>query len=120
RLAMMNALLHGIHGKLEVGDSLSSNGEWMKNFDVILTNPPFGTKSGGERATRDDITFETSNKQLNFLQTIYNSLTTNGNGRAAVIVPDNVLFVDGVGEKIRKDLLEKTNLHTILRLPTGI
>lgn len=120
RLAMMNALLHGIHGKLEVGDSLSSNGEWMKNFDVILTNPPFGTKSGGERATRNDITFETSNKQLNFLQTIYNSLTTNGNGRAAVIVPDNVLFVDGVGEKIRKDLLEKTNLHTILRLPTGI
>ena len=66
RLALMNALLHGIEGRLEQGDTLSSNGKWIKNVDVILTNPPFGTKKGGERATRDDLTFETSNKQLNF------------------------------------------------------
>lgn len=118
KLAIMNALLHDIEGRIEQGDSLSVNGKWMKNFDVVLSNPPFGTKRGGERATRDDITFETSNKQLNFLQTIYNSLKKNG--RAAVVIPDNVLFVDGVGERIRLDLLDKTKLHTILRLPTGI
>lgn len=120
RLAMMNEYLHGMDGKLELGDSLSANGKWMKDYDLVLTNPPFGTKKGGERATRDDLTFETSNKQLNFLQTIYNSLKKNGKARAAVVVPDNVLFADGVGEEIRKDLLNKCNLHTILRLPTGI
>lgn len=120
RLALMNALLHDIEGRLEHGDSLSSNGKWMKNFNVVLTNPPFGTKKGGERATRDDLTFETSNKQLNFLQIIYNSLVTDGTGRAAVIVPDNVLFEGGVGQQIRRDLMDKCNLHTILRLPTGI
>lgn len=120
KLALMNALLHDIEGRIEQGDSLSANGKWMKGFDVVLTNPPFGTKKGGERATRDDITFETSNKQLNFLQTIYNSLNANGKSRAAVVLPDNILFADGIGEKIRKDLLDKTNLHTILRLPTGI
>lgn len=120
RLALMNALLHDMEGRLEQGDTLSSNGKWMKNFNVVLTNPPFGTKKGGERATRDDLTFETSNKQLNFLQLIYNSLVTDGKGRAAVVLPDNVLFEDGVGAKIRHDLMEKCNLHTILRLPTGI
>jgi type I restriction enzyme M protein len=120
KLALMNALLHDIEGPLEQGDSLSSNGKWMTNFDVVLTNPPFGTKRGGERATRDDLTYETSNKQLNFLQTIYNSLKPNGKARAAVVLPDNVLFADGVGEQIRKDLMNKCNLHTILRLPTGI
>ncbi len=120
RLAMMNEYLHGMDGRLDQGDSLSANGKWMKGFDVVLTNPPFGTKKSGERATRDDLTYETSNKQLNFLQTIYNSLKTDGKARAAVVVPDNVLFADGVGEKIRQDLLNKCNLHTILRLPTGI
>lgn len=120
KLALMNALLHDIEGRLEQGDSLSANGKWMEGFDVVLTNPPFGTKKGGERATRDDLTYETSNKQLNFLQTIYNSLKTDGKARAAVIVPDNVLFADGVGESIRRDLMNKCNLHTILRLPTGI
>ena len=120
RLAIMNEYLHGMDGRLEQGDSLSANGKWMKNFDVVLTNPPFGTKKGGERVTRDDLTYETSNKQLNFLQIIYNSLKRDGKARAAVVVPDNVLFADGVGEEIRKDLLNKCNLHTILRLPTGI
>lgn len=120
RLALMNALLHGIDCDLRQGDSLSANGKWMKDYDLVLTNPPFGTKKGGERATRDDLTFDTSNKQLNFLQIIYNSLKKDGKARAAVVVPDNVLFADGVGEQIRKDLMNKCNLHTILRLPTGI
>ncbi|ASP27129.1 MULTISPECIES: N-6 DNA methylase [Bacillus] len=120
RLALMNALLHNIEGRLEQGDTLSGNGKWMKNFDVILTNPPFGTKKGGERVSRDDLTFETSNKQLNFLQLIYNALKDDGNARAAVVLPDNVLFESGIGTQIRRDLMNKCNLHTILRLPTGI
>lgn len=120
RLALMNQYLHSMNGRLELGDSLSANGKWMKDFDVVLTNPPFGTKKGGERATRDDLTFETSNKQLNFLQIIYNSLKKDGKARAAVVVPDNVLFADKKGEEIRKDLMNKCDLHTILRLPTGI
>ncbi|MCY7946530.1 N-6 DNA methylase [Bacillus atrophaeus] len=120
RLALMNALLHNIEGRLEQGDTLSGNGKWMKNLDVILTNPPFGTKKGGERVSRDDLTFETSNKQLNFLQLIYNALKDNGNARAAVVLPDNVLFESGIGSQIRRDLMNKCNLHTILRLPTGI
>jgi type I restriction enzyme M protein len=120
RLALMNALLHNMEGRLEQGDTLSSNGKWMKNFDVILTNPPFGTKKGGERVSRDDLTFETSNKQLNFLQLIYNALKDDGHARAAVVLPDNVLFESGIGSQIRRDLMNKCNLHTILRLPTGI
>lgn len=120
RLALMNQYLHGMNGRLAQGDSLSAAGKWMKDFDVVLTNPPFGTQTGGERATRDDLTYETSNKQLNFLQIIYNSLKKDGKARAAVVVPDNVLFTGDVGEDIRKDLLNKCNLHTILRLPTGI
>lgn len=120
RLALMNALLHNIEGRMENGDSLSSNGKWMKNFDVVLTNPPFGTKKGGERVSRDDLTFDTSNKQLNFLQLIYNSLKDDGNARAAVVLPDNVLFESGIGAQIRRDLMNKCDLHTILRLPTGI
>ena len=120
RLALMNAMLHDIDGKIILGDTLSSVGMCMKDYDVVLTNPPFGTKKGGERATRDDFTFPTSNKQLNFLQHIYRSLKTNGKARAAVVLPDNVLFADGDGERIRLDLMDKCNLHTILRLPTGI
>lgn len=118
RLALMNAMLHDMNGKIALGDTLSSLGKEFKNYDLVLTNPPFGTKKGGERATRDDFTFPTSNKQLNFLQHIYRSLKRGG--RAAVVLPDNVLFADGDGEKIRVDLMDKCNLHTILRLPTGI
>lgn len=120
RLALMNAMLHDIEGKITLGDTLSNAGMGMKDYDVVLTNPPFGTKKGGERATRDDFTFPTSNKQLNFLQHIYRSLKANGKARAAVVLPDNVLFADGDGERIRRDLMDKCSLHTILRLPTGI
>lgn len=118
RLALMNAMLHGIEGKITLGDTLSPAGACSQCYDVVLTNPPFGTKKGGERATRDDLTFATSNKQLNFLQHIYRSLKKGG--RAAVVLPDNVLFEAGVGDQIRVDLMDKCNLHTILRLPTGI
>ncbi len=120
RLALMNAMLHDIEGQIMLADTLSNQGKAMKNFDVVLTNPPFGTKKGGERATRDDFTYPTSNKQLNFLQHIYRSLKANGKARAAVVLPDNVLFADGDGASIRKDLMDKCDLHTILRLPTGI
>ncbi|MBC8419361.1 MAG: N-6 DNA methylase [Desulfobacterales bacterium] len=120
RLALMNAMLHGIEGGIFQADALSSEGKSFRDYDVILTNPPFGTKRGGERPTRDDLTYPTSNKQLNFLQAIYRSLKTNGKARAAVVLPDNVLFADGDGQKIRADLMDKCDLHTILRLPTGI
>ena len=120
RLALMNAMLHNIEGEILLADTLSNQGKRMNDFDVVLTNPPFGTKKGGERATRDDLTFPTSNKQLNFLQHIYRSLKKNGKARAAVILPDNVLFADGDGARIRADLMDKCDLHTILRLPIGI
>lgn len=120
RLALMNAMLHGLEPDLLLGDTLSEKGKQLKNFDVVLSNPPFGTKKGGERPTRDDFTFPSSNKQLNFLQHIYRSLKPDGKARAAVVLPDNVLFQDGDGQKIRADLMDKCNLHTILRLPTGI
>lgn len=120
RLTLMNAVLHDIEGKIMLGDTLSNAGKAFRDYDVILTNPPFGTKKGGERPTRDDLTFPSSNKQLNFLQVIYRSLRPNGKSRAAVVLPDNVLFQDGDGQKVRADLLEKCDLHTILRLPTGI
>ena len=120
RLALMNAMLHDIDGKILLGDTLSNLGKSMKGYDLVLTNPPFGTKKGGERATRDDFTFPTSNKQLNFLQHIYRSLKADGKARAAVVLPDNVLFADGDGERIRVDLMDKCDLHTVLRLPTGI
>lgn len=120
RLGSMNALLHGIEGNFLQGDTLSEFGKQFSHFDIILSNPPFGTKKGGERATRDDLVYATSNKQLNFLEVIYRSLNVTGKARAAVVVPDNVLFEGGVGKEIRQDLLNKCNVHTILRLPTGI
>ena len=120
RLAVMNAQLHGLESKITLGDTLTESGKSIKNLDGVLANPPFGTKKGGERPTRDDLTYLSSSKQLNFLQHIYRSLKKNGKARAAVVLPDNVLFEDGDGQRIRKDLMEKCNLHTILRLPTGI
>lgn len=72
----MNAMLHDIDAPITLGDTLSNIGKSMHDYDLVLTNPPFGTKKGGERATRDDFTYPTSNKQLNFLQHIYRSLKT--------------------------------------------
>lgn len=120
RLALMNAKLHGLESSSMMADTLSDEGKKMKDFDGVLANPPFGTKKGGERPSRDDFTFPTSNKQLNFLQHIYRSLHKKGGARAAVVLPDNVLFEDGDGQRIRRDLMDKCNLHTVLRLPTGI
>lgn len=118
RLALMNLMLHGIEGDLALGDSLSPLGAELPKADVILTNPPFGTKKGGGLPTRDDFTYPTSNKQLAFLQHVYRGLRAGG--RAAVVLPDNVLFEENTGADIRRDLMEKVDLHTILRLPTGI
>ncbi len=118
RMALMNCMLHDIESPMHHEDTLSPFGETLSKFDVILTNPPFGTKKGGEQPTRSDFTYPTSNKQLAFMQHIYRSLKPNG--RAAVVLPDNVLFEDNTGRDIRRDLMEKCNLHTILRLPTGI
>ncbi|MFZ5440929.1 MAG: N-6 DNA methylase [Myxococcota bacterium] len=118
RLALMNLLLHDIEGDLRAGDTLSPLGAQLAKADVILTNPPFGTKAGGGKPSRDDFTFPTSNKQLAFVEHVYRALKPGG--RAAVVVPDNVLFEDNVGREIRTDLMDKCDLHTVLRLPTGI
>jgi len=124
RLALMNAMLHDIHSPIILGDTLGNEGKQLINADLVLTNPPFGTKKGGGKPTRDDFTYSTSNKQLAFLQHIYRSLrkpsAKKPGGRAAVILPDNVLFEDDAGAQIRTDLMNKCRLHTILRLPTGI
>ena len=122
RLAQMNCLLHDIGGEqgaIKLGNSLGPVGQALPKADVILANPPFGTSKGGEASiTRDDLPFNTSNKQLAFLQHIYKNLKPGG--RAAVVLPDNVLFEAGQGTAIRQDLMNKCNVHTILRLPTGI
>jgi len=118
RLAMMNLMLHGIDGGIRYGDTLSPEGQALPKATLILTNPPFGTKKGGGLPSRDDFTYPTSNKQFAFLQHIYRGLKPGG--RAAVVLPDNVLFESNVGRDIRCDLMDKCNLHTILRLPTGI
>lgn len=121
RLALMNAYLHNVPAKnIECMDSLSQSAKKFKEFDVVLTNPPFGTKRGGERPPRDDISFRSSNKQLNFLQIIYRSLKADGKARCAVVMPDNVLFAGGDGTNVRRELMDFCNLHMILRLPAGI
>ena len=134
RLCLMNLFLHNIgeiDGRVPVlpHDSLvADDGE---RYDYVLANPPFGKKSAlsftnedGEQET-DDLTYNrqdfwatTANKQLNFVQHVRTML--NSRGRAAVVVPDNVLFEGGAGETIRRKLLDNTDLHTILRLPTGV
>lgn len=122
RLALMNCLLHNIEGEgegvIHLGNALGQAGAALKPADVIFSNPPFGTSKGGEASVTREFTFKTSNKQLAFLQHIYRGLKPGG--RAAVVLPDNVLFEAGVGTDIRRDLMDKCNLHTILRLPTGI
>src|SRR5438477_4792095 len=134
RLCAMNLLLHGIGGELDedlpvvTKDALAGkHGE----YDIVLANPPFGKKSSvtivneaGETSkeslviNRDDFWATTSNKQLNFLQHIFTILKQHG--RAAVVLPDNVLFEGGAGETIRRELLKQADVHTLLRLPTGI
>lgn len=120
RLCLMNLMLHGIESMVESGDTLGPDGERIGKADLILTNPPFGTKKGGGRPTRSDfsITADTSNKQLAFVEHIVRALKPGG--RAAVVVPDNVLFEDGVGRRLRNWMMELCDIHTILRLPTGI
>lgn len=132
RLCVMNLYLHGIGGEespIEVGDSLISDpGE---RFDIILTNPPFGKKSSitivnsDGKADRESLIYEredfwatTSNKQLNFIQHV--KTVTKINGKVAIVVPDNVLFEGGAGETIRRKLLQECDVHTLLRLPTGL
>lgn len=133
RLCAMNLYLHGIGGTecpIVNQDALAK--EVHDKVDMVLANPPFGKKSSitvisekTGKAEADKLTYEredfwatTSNKQLNFVQHIANMLKVNG--KAAVVVPDNVMFEGGAGETIRKTLLERTDLHTLLRLPTGI
>ena len=119
-LASMNLYLHGVgtnRSPIVCEDSLEK--EPRQHFDIVLANPPFGTRPAGSvEINRDDFYTETKNNQLNFLQHIMLLLKTSG--RAAVVLPDNVLFEAGAGETIRKKLLSEFNLHTILRLPTGI
>ncbi|MEW5947401.1 MAG: N-6 DNA methylase, partial [bacterium] len=132
RLCVMNLFLHGIGGDdnpIHVEDSLQ--GDPGARFDMVLTNPPFGKKSsiaivnGDGRQVResavivrDDFWTSTSNKQLNFLQHVKTILKIPG--RAAIVVPDNVLFEGGAGETIRRKLLHECDVHTLLRLPTGV
>ena len=119
-LASMNLYLHGIgtdRSPIACEDSLEKEPDTL--VDVILANPPFGTRPAGSvDINRPDFYVETKNNQLNFLQHIM--LMLKAGGRAAVVLPDNVLFEGGAGETIRKKLLSDFNLHTILRLPTGI
>lgn len=120
RLCLMNLMLHGIETGIHCADTLSPDGESLGKADLIMTNPPFGTKKGGGRPNRTDfsITSETSNKQLAFVEHIVRALKPGG--RAAVVVPDNVLFEDNTGRRLRTWLMALCDLHTILRLPTGI
>ena len=118
RLCLMNTYLHKMHANVTLGDALTADAYNLQKADLILANPPFGSKAGSVRESREDIPYPTSNKQLAFLQHIYTTL--NLNGRAAVVLPDNVLFEGNVGRKVRSDLMERCDLHTILRLPTGI
>ena len=119
-LASMNLYLHGVgtdRSPIACQDSLEKSPE--KLVDVVLANPPFGTRPAGSvEISRDDFYVDTKNNQLNFLQHIMVSLKQGG--RAAVVLPDNVLFEGNAGETIRQELLKNFNLHTILRLPTGI
>ena len=115
RLALMNLYLHGIEPKIKLGDSIYEIPE-TKSYDVVLTNPPFGTKGANQSPGREDFVVETSNKQLNFIQHVMTILKPGG--RAAIVVPDNVLFADQAGE-VFKVLCEDCDLHTVLRLPDG-
>jgi type I restriction enzyme M protein len=115
RMALMNLFLHGVEPHIYLGDTIyeTDRGE---RYDVILSNPPFGTKGASQAPERDDFTIETSNKQLNFVQHIVNTLKRGG--RAAIVLPDNCLFEGKAGE-VFKIVMQDCNVHTILRLPRG-
>ena len=115
RLALMNLYLHGIHADIYLGDSIYEPIKGTR-YDCILTNPPFGTKGANQAPERDDFTISTSNKQLNFIQHVMNTLRPGG--RAAMVLPDNCLFEDKAGE-VLQIIMQDCNLHTILRLPRG-
>jgi type I restriction enzyme M protein len=117
RLALMNLYLHEVEAEIYYGDALAQGPHMTKRYDCIMTNPPFGTKGAGEAPLREDFTIKTSNKQLNFVQHLMTILKPGG--RAAIVLPDNVLFEEHAGREVRKLLLEDCNLHTILRLPIG-
>jgi len=115
RLVLMNLYLHGIQANIYLGDAIYEP-KRSGLYDCVMTNPPFGTKGANQAPNRDDFTVATSNKQLNFVQHVISILKPGG--RAAVVVPDNVLFADQAGE-VFKILTEESNLHTVLRLPNG-
>lgn len=115
RLALMNLCLHGLEPEIRLGDSIYEPPD-SRTFDVIFTNPPFGTRGANQVPDREDLAITTSNKQLNFLQHVLTTLKPGG--RAAVVVPDNCLFADQAGEVFRI-LTRDCDLHTVLRLPNG-
>ena len=115
RLALMNLYLHQVEPHISGNDSIYDPPA-PERFDVVLTNPPFGTRGANQAPARDDFVVETSNKQLNFIQHVMTILKVGG--RAAVVVPDNVLFTDQSGD-VFKVLTEDCDLHTVLRLPRG-
>lgn len=115
RLALMNLYLHGLEPHIALGDSIYDPPP-TDRFEVVLTNPPFGTRGANQAPARDDFTISTSNKQLNFLQHVMTILKPGG--RAAVVVPDNCLFADQAGA-VFQILTDDCDLHTVLRLPNG-
>lgn len=115
RLAMMNLFLHDVTTEVYIGDTIYNDFDGHK-YSCILANPPFGTKGVDKAPKRDDFPVKTTNKQLNFIQHIHTALKPGG--RAAIVLPDNVLFEDKAGQ-LFQELLESCNLHTILRLPQG-
>ncbi|WP_417799015.1 N-6 DNA methylase [Terasakiella pusilla] len=118
RICLMNTLLNGLNAEIIYGDALTDDAKGLLPADLILANPPFGSKAGSRRALRNDLPYQNVNKQLAFLQHIFLGLKPGG--RAAVVLPDNVLFGDGIGTVLRRRLMELCDLHTVLRLPTGI
>jgi type I restriction enzyme M protein len=118
RLCLMNLSLHSVPSKVVLGNSLSWLGTTLPRPDIILTNPPFGSRRGADRVERDDLTFRTSNKQLAFLQHVYRTLKPGG--RAAIVVPDGILFDSGIGRSVRQEMMRICDVHTILRLPVGL